>query len=139
VLNLNLKRVHTTALLIKKVTALTVRLFDRYKPQVLLIEKPVSRRSRALLCMTVIITTLARRRRITVIALTRQEMQEVLSPAGTRLTKAKLCQAIDQHYSPTLTHYLRKTIRSPGDKEPYFYAPFMAIALGLTWFKKHRE
>jgi hypothetical protein len=138
VLNLNVKQVRTTSLLIEKVTALTTRLFEQYKPQVLLIEKPASRRSRALLCMIATVTMLARRRRITVIELSRHEMQAILSPVGTRLTKAILCQAIAEHYAPRLNHYLRKTTRGVGDKEPYFYQPFMAVALGLAWFKKYR-
>lgn len=115
-------------------------LLEAYQPHVLLIENidyPGSRRSRYLPMLITAIKVLARRQGIVVIEYTPQEVRDALSPAGTRLTKAALSVALARHY-PQLAHYLPKNPRGIGATEPHYTALFMAVALGLTWFQKHR-
>jgi hypothetical protein len=116
-------------------------LFEAYQPRILLIENidyPGSRRSRYLPMLITAIKVLARRRGIVVIEYTPREVREALSPADTRLTKAALCAAIARHY-PQLAHCLPKKPRGIGATEPHYTVLFMAVALGLTWYKKSRS
>ncbi len=115
------------------------RLFDTYQPDVLVLENftyPGSRRSRHLPAVTAAFKALAKQRGIPVIEYTPQEMKDTLAPAGIQLTKAALCQRLARRY-PRLKRYLPRKPHSIGDAEPHYTNLFMAVALGLTWAKRH--
>ncbi len=114
-------------------------LFDTYRPDVLILEKtkyPGSRRSHCLPAMTAAFKRLARARGIEVVEYTPQEVYAALAPAGTRLTKQTLCEALARRY-PRLTRYLPRKAWDFREAEPHNTNRFMAVALGLTWAKQH--
>jgi len=134
--NLRIKRVPWR--LAEEGERLASHLFTTFCPETLVMEKTPyrgSRRSRFLPRVVTPIKALARKRSITVIEYTPREIKEALSPPGTPLTKADLCQMIATRY-PELTRYLPQKPRGIGDTEPHYTSLFMAVALGLTWIKR---
>ena len=102
------------------------RLFDEYKPDVLLLKEPGNRISR---CMNMI-ATLAAANHIRLCTISGESIKRTL-PQRIQ-NKHQMAQAVADHF-PLLSSYVPPK-RKPWKGEHYRTSVFEAAALGLTYF-----